>query len=88
MKFLLGPELSQLFRRLKILNYGAYCFKGSKNAFLSRAVREDRVVLSSKSSLSYSNSNAVIFNIKSKDVKTQLKELKEKSVKRGLFALY
>jgi uncharacterized protein with PIN domain len=76
MKFLLGPKLSRLSRRLKILNYDAYCFKGSESAFLPRTVSEGRAALASKGSLCRLGSNAAVFKIEPKGIKNQLKSLK------------
>ena len=76
MKFILSSELGRLAKWLKILDYDSYCFKGSNTALISRAIKESRTVLSSKSSV-YFNPKVNIFIVKSQNLKAQLKELRD-----------
>ena len=76
MKFILSPELGRLAKWLKILDYDSYCFKGSNTALISRAIKESRTVLSSRSSV-YFNPKVNIFIVKSQNLKAQLKELRD-----------
>ncbi|MDP8215870.1 MAG: Mut7-C RNAse domain-containing protein [Candidatus Kaelpia imicola] len=76
MKFILSPELGRLTKWLRILSYDSYYFKGSSRALILKALKEDRVVLTSIVSLA-DELKAKVFIIKSQDLRTQLKELEE-----------